>query len=332
MQVEREIRQFAARVRRGAFLGGFVDGAVAGALALAIVVLVLRVIGVDVRPAPWWGAPVVLAGVAGGLSRVLRLGFGLRASAQHLDRRLGLEGLLVTAQEVDAEAWKDRLRRRLDHVAEAWPHVDGRRLLVRTGVAALVLGALALLPPLEGGLRHRDPLGAEVLADLERKIETLRETGAIDEAQARELDRRLGERTLKAGQLAKAVEELAAFAGRKNDAPAATAQAAAEALHAAADAGLLERLPPDLLAKLGPSAGGQGIDPANLPADAETLKQLAEALAGLAGDELQGLADAELLEGLDLAVLDGKLEEALGEWVEGEPCKLCDGTDEDCPG
>lgn len=359
--LEREVRRFATRVRVGAFLGGFADGVAAGALAFAAVLLVLRIVGVPLSPAWWWIAPVLLAAAISGLWRAAHAGFGLRLSAQHLDRRLGLEGLLLAAREVDVGPWKRQLEQRLDRAAEVRPRPEGRRLLLRASVGLLVLLGVALLPEQVVPTRPRDPLGAEVLQELERGLDALAETQAVEAETVEELRRRLGEvragaekdgvlswsdvdtledrlrheRDLEAGRLAQAVEDLAGLAADARRDGSVSAEDAASALQSAHDAGLLDALPEELLAKMGLSTDGSSIDPSALPADPQALAQLAAALAQAAGDELSelaGLEGLEGLEGLDLADLDAKLRDALGEFVEGEPCALCDGTDEDCPG
>lgn len=359
-RIEREVKRFAVRVRTGALLGGLVDGLALGSLGFAAVLLVLRIVGVALEPAWWWALPVLLPAAGVAAWRAGHVGFGRRLSAQHLDRRLGLEGLLISACEVDAAAWEARLHQRLHRAWSVRPRAHLRRWLRHAAVGLLVLLGVALLPDPTAALRRHDPLGAEVLAQLEQKLEALAETEAVETETTDELQRRIAEikdgaerdgvlswsdvdtleerleheRDLQAGKLAKAMQGLASLAAQARDGET-TAADAAKALKSALEAGLLEDLPKELLERLGIPNDGSSLEGLDAAMDAETMKQLAAALAEAAGDQLAdlaGLEGLEGLEGLDLADLDAMLGEALEGFVEGEPCTLCDPTDEDCPG
>lgn len=344
-------------MRASVALGGFLDGAAAGAIAFAVVLLVLRVLGLAVPFASWWAWPILVPamGLAGVRVRGTRLGG--RISAQHLDRRLGLDGLLLTAREADAGAWRERLTVALREAAAAFPRPHVRRMLGRLAASVLVLAIVAVLPAPEVHARSYDPLGVEVLDDLEERLDALAEAEVVEPREAEEMRRRIDEardaarrdgvtswadvdaledrlehqRDLKAGRLAKAAEDLAALADAASRGEH-DAAAAAETLEAARQAGLLDGLSPELRERLGLGDPGGKIDPSALASDPDALRQLAAALAEAAGDELGELADADLLEGIDLDALDERLDALLGELEEGEPCELCDGTDEDCPG
>jgi hypothetical protein len=367
--IDREIRRFGHRVRVGRFVGAFTQALAALTLCTATGLLVLHLLGHPWRPSPLWPqvawlALLLVPALLWGAVAARRIGFGRKQSAVHLDRRLGMDGLLITALEMDTAEYRDRLLTQLETAEAALPRIRARPLVLRLAVASIILTSVLLLPVPRLDATTPNPLGAEALEAFEAKLEALEEEGALD-AEVREeigerfqalksgferdgqvewtdldaLERQMEhERTLEVARLAKAMQDLEAFARGEDAATQAGAAAAAERmstlLNQASDAGLLDKLPPGLLQRLGafePSAGegkgaegtGQGIDASGL--DADTLKQLAAALAESAGDELEALEAGELLDDLELA--------DLSEFLKGEACRLCEGKpSDDCPG
>lgn len=371
--IEREIRRFGRRVRLGRFLGGAAQALTASALVLASALLVLRLLG---GPLLFSGPEALLAPahallVGGlvllvpalfwGLRAAARTGFSRRTSAAHLDRRLGLDGLLITSLERDTERYRGALFARLDEARAALPRIQPRPLVLRVGVGLLVLLGVLLLPAPPRGADAANPLGAEALAEFEARLEALDEEEALDADVREELSERLqamkdgferdgemnwtdldalerrmqNEESLQRARLAQSLQDLEAFA-RGEDAKMQAGEMTAgermnQLLRAAAQAGLLDKLPAGLrerLAGAGAQGAGSGLDASALDAsglDEETLKQLAAALAQSAGDSLEGLEAGDLLEGVDLA--------ELSEILDGEACKLCQGEPEEgCPG
>ncbi len=366
--LDQEIRAFERRVDAYAFLGGAAEGLLAGAVGVLAVVLVLRLLQLPFAPPLWLLAPVGAAALLGGLGRLRRLRFDAGDSAAHLDRRLGLEGLLLASRETDAGAWQGRLDAGLQEARAAKPHLAPQPLLGRIALAAAALAVVFFLPPATAKARAMDRLAEETLEEFEARLEKLEEERGLDEDAAEELRARYEdlraeqedtgtiawsdfdalearmehEEDLKTGRLAKAAAAMSEMAADANAGDrAATPEAFDELMALAEAAGLLDQLPQDLKEQLGQGVsapggegGGEGAgEGEGLALDAETLAQLAAALAGLAGQELTGLADAGLLEGLSPEELQKLLEGVLAAATTGQPCKLCDGeSDDDCPG
>lgn len=352
--IEREIRRFTRRVRLGRFLGGASQALAAAALVLACTLVVVRLFGIVWLPEPRWFALLLVPALVWGLYCARHTGFGRKLSAVHLDRRLGLDGLLITALERDPEGYRERLLAKLGEAGAALPHVRPRPMGLRVLVAAAVIGLLFVLPTPKPSAGAANPLTAEALEEFEAKLEALQEEAGLKEETREELAQRFEhmkdrfqedgevswtdldaldqklehERALQAARLAKAMQDLEAFArgedekAREGDAAAAVRMG--ELLKDAMAAGLLDKLPPDLLKRLGEGASdGEGLSAEGL--DAEALKQLAAALSNSAGEALEGLDAGDLLDDLELA--------DLGEILDGELCKLCEGEPkEGCPG
>ncbi|MBZ0151643.1 MAG: hypothetical protein K8J09_08935, partial [Planctomycetes bacterium] len=114
----------------------FVDGLLRALLALGVlavvVVLVGRGFGLPIVPAwNWlWATPLAVVFAA---AQALRLPLSAAALAVHLDRRLGLHGLLL-AQHEGAEldpAFAQRLDTALAGITQALPSLQWRRILWR---------------------------------------------------------------------------------------------------------------------------------------------------------------------------------------------------------
>jgi hypothetical protein len=361
---ERDIRRFLARVRLARWLGGLCEGLAGTALALAAVLLALRALGVVVAPAAWWALLLVPA-VVWACVRVGRLGFDARAGAAHLDRRLGLDGLLLTALERDPGAHADRLREKLREADAALPHVRPRPLLLRLGLAAGVVAALVLWPAPKEVARAQTGLVTETLDTFSAKLDSLRQDGGLRESTRETLEHRLEELRRKAGgseplawkdldalgarieqeqslqtaRLARARQDLGAFARGDDESAEAGASAAAQRLGKlladAQHAGLLDRLPEDLRERLQGALGPDGEAGALQETfDDAGMKQLAAALSEAAADKLQGLSKSGLAEGLDDLTLSEALQGVDLEKVYGKPCRLCKGKEDnqDCPG
>lgn len=366
--MEREIRRFLGRVRGARFLGGFCEALLVLVLGSAALLVSLRLCEVVVTPSPWW-ALLILPALVWAWLGVRRLDFGRGAGAAHLDRRLGLDGLLVTSLERDASAYQGLLRRKLHEARAVLPRLRTRPLFARLGAALAVLVIVLLLPA------PREPLGrssvvADVLEDYREKLAELAEKGGIREEVREELAQRLEameqrlqksgdvawkdldtyeqaaeqERALHAARLAKSQQELASFARGEdafaNDGPAAASQRMNQLLQDADAAGLLDQLPPALRERLSSAQVGDGSDGAQGAAStlgAETMKQLAAALAQSAGDKLGTLGAGSPIDAAEAMSLDELLAGTDVDALFGKPCTLCTGKDgkpgdPGCPG
>ena len=358
--IEREIRRFLGRVRRARFLGGLCEALLVIGLGLAALLVALRLFGVAPQPS-WWWCVLLLPAVLWAAWGVRRLRFGRRSGAVHLDRRLGLDGLLVTSLERSTAGYETRLRAKLDAVDAALPRMRVRPALARIGVVAAVLAIVFLLPAPVRDARAANPILAETLDEYEERLAALEETEGVREEMHEELTERLDdlkqrfaktgdvawkdldafeqaaehERALHAARLAKSQQDLAAFARGDDEkaaaSPSAAAKRMAELLQDAKAAGLTDKLPEALRKKLG---AGEDMSGADLEGamDAETMKQLAAALAQSAGDKLSGLEGQGLPEGIDPASLEELLAGEDMDKLFGEPCGLCKNGDKDCPG
>lgn len=365
--VEREIRRFLARVRGARFVGALCEALLVAVLGLATVLLCLRLCGVSVSAAPWWGLLAVPV-LAWAWLGVRRLDFGHKAGAAHLDRRLGLDGLLVTALECDTAAYQGRLQSKLREAKQVLPRLSLRPLFARLGVALLVLAVVLLLPAPTTSARTNS-MAADVLHEYEEKLAELAENGGVTEEVREELAQRLNaleknfeksgdvswkdldafaqaaehERALHAARLSKSQQDLAAFA-RGDDpstsgGPDAESRRMSQLIEEAQAAGLLDQLPDALKDRLADAQGADGTDGAQSGAslDAETLKQMAAALAQAAGDRLSALQGAGLAPGTEALSLDALLEGTDVEALFGKPCTMCAAThgeagEKDCPG
>lgn len=331
-----EIRRFTRRVRVGLFAGATADAIATLTLFAAAALLVGRLMGAWPAPQPWWTAALLLPLLWGALS-VRRSAFDDARSVVHLDRRLGLDGLLITGLEQDTGAWSATLSQRMARAREALPVLRTRRLLARAAVPLAVLGAVLLLPPPEPPLPPADPAVALAIEDLEEQIDLLIEETVVDEEKGEELKARLQELADNAAggepvewadvdamrdelqheraQLGSAMEKTrAALAELSAQAASATPASAAEqlsdTLEQAAKAGLLDGLDPALLEQLGMTPGeGAAVDPSQLPASMEDLLALSEALLEAMDGRLEGLEGAGLLDLGELADL-GELVDA----------------------
>lgn len=336
IQPTRAIAQFCRRVALGAWLGAALQAAGAFGLVAAVALVTLRVCGSHVAPSAWWafGAVPVLAYAFWCMRREQMTPAN---AAAHLDCRLELDGLLLSAQEGEVlePAWQERLQRGLVRLPEVLPQPRWRKLLPMPLLALAFAAGIAMLPaPVVPGAVKMPALQSD-LEQLASTMRSLFERGTIPEEVKQELEQKLAElqRKVAAGeapewrdldQLDQRLEreELLQAAREPGRAPGGagasieTENAAsptpgqlAAAAKALADAGLLDRLPQNLLEALQKAQRPDGtFDAEALPQDLKALKQLAEAMAGAAGKFGAGQLGAGL-DGKQLADLKKVLEQ-----------------------
>jgi hypothetical protein len=332
------VNSFRRRVVVGAFVGGALQGLGWLALGWAGLLLGMRVAGSYVPVTPWWGLAAVPV-AAFGWWRVQAARLSPELAAAHLDRRLGLDGLLLCA--VDGAplpaAWSERLQLGLVPLQSAMPRLRWRHVLPRPLLALGLAAAAALLPPpvvpppgsapLVGtkaeverlaqaaqGLFERGQVPDDVQKELAQKLAELqRKVEAGEVPEWRELDQ-LDQRLQREALLAASREPggtpggqgSAAATERQGDPTPGQLAAAAAAL---AEAGLLDRMPGELRSALQQAMRPDGqFDPSALPQDPATLRRLAEAMAGALGKQGEGELGAGLAPG-QLADLKQVLEQ-----------------------
>jgi hypothetical protein len=339
LAASRAVARFERRVRAGLFLSGLADGALAGAAAYAAAVLVARLLGRPFDPAAWAPLAAVPA-LALGVVRVVRAGRSPSGADRHLDRRLGLSGLLLAARERGAGEWDRTLEKGLASAATALPRPRWTRLLARLAPAAALVAAVIALPAPAPPAASSNPLLAEALDRFAERLELLAENRVVPPEQAADLEQRskevearaargervewadvdaLGERlegarATSVASLARAADAAGALAGRGDAAPAG-AKADAEALEEvraalakAQAAGLDGAFAKEWSERLASAGGKSGAAAASGAGsiDAADLEKLAAALGEAAGDRLDGLEAAGVLsegEALDLREL-----------------------------
>ena len=321
---------FRRRAAQGAFVGGALQALGWLAILWAATQLAVRLWGSWLGPAAWWCAllaPVLLFG----WWRMARQRLSPGNAAAHLDRRLGLDGLLLTAHDGPPlePAWQRRLDERLADLPKALPAMRWRALLPLPLLATALCTGIALLPPPE------EPVGSTALpaihAELEKIAAAMRdlfERGAVPEEVQQELRQQLAElqRETELGevpewrdldQLDRRLEReqllQVAAAMLPRNAPsaeprlaegkgqAATPGQLAKMAEALAAMGLLDRLPADVLAALRKVQQADGSFAADaLALDPEMMARLADAFGGMLGElgSLEGL-----VAGLDPATL-----------------------------
>lgn len=337
------VATFRRRVAGASFLGGMGKALLVVAVVTAVAQLGARCLGHHLAPDPTW-ALLLLPIIASGAWRMRRERLLVAVAAGHLDRRLGLRGLLLCADEaVPLEpAWQTRLDERLALLPSVLPRLRWRQLFTLPLVAVLLATGIALLPPPapKKRLLQLSALAAEVdrLAALTRDLfgrgEVPLETRQELETKLAELQKKLAageppdwrdvdqlEQRLQREQLLQAVTEPRGKNGapatgetRSTESPPATPAEVAKAASALAAAGHLDELPPELQAALRGAQRADGtFDPTALPQDMEALRQLAEAMAAAAGK----LADGTLADPLEPGQL-ADLRELLERFGPGE--------------
>ncbi len=314
------ISTFCHRVAVGALVAGALRAVLVLAVGAAALLLGLRLFGRHLLPQPAWAAAIVpVLAFAWWNLRRQRLDRG--TAAAHLDRRLGLGGLLLCREEgvaLDAPQ-QQRLAAGLAGLAGALPRIRWRALLPWPLAALLLATGVALLPPppapplplsqaaaaaeldrLEERLRDllvRGEVPEDTQHELEQKLQELQQKlAAADVPEWRDLDEL--ERRLDREQLLQAAAEAPANVGPDAPPGAPGTQLSpsqiATAAEALAAAGLLDGLPADLQAMLQQAQRADGsFAPDGLSGDAEALRRLAEAMAkaALQPGALQELAE-----------------------------------------
>ncbi|MBL9077737.1 MAG: hypothetical protein JNL08_09545 [Planctomycetes bacterium] len=343
------IAAFARRAALGAFVAAALRTLLLVAAVAALVLLALRLWGHHARPQPLW-ALALLPVLGAGLLAARRERPTAATAAAHLDRRLGLDGLLLCAHAglgLD-DAQRARLSAGLAGLPAALPRLRWRALLPWPALAVLVATVVALLPPppapslprslaaaqqevarLDERLREllaRGELPEEAQRELAQKVAELQQRLQQDDVpewrEFDELDRRLDREQL----LQAAAAETPTDAGAANEAEGGAATTpsptdVAAAADALAQAGQLDALPEAVRAQLAAAQRADGSFAADrLPLDPAALQQLAQALAELAQQpgvlqQLQHLDGGQLA---DLrAVLDAFAGGAAGQGEDG---------------
>lgn len=320
------IAALARRAAAGAFVGGALRALVVVAVLGTAAQIAARLFGAHLAPQPAWAAAAVPV-LIWGATCARRERPSTATAAGHLDRRLELGGLLVSAQEgvVLDDAQQRQLTRGLQGLPAALPRIRWRALLPWPFAATLLVVGTALLPPppkpplplsvaaagseverLEERLRDllaRGDLPEETQRELTEKLQELQQRLQRDDVpdwrDLDELDRRLDrEQLLQAAAEQPAHGDPQATPGAAgSDLSAASLAAAAEALSAA---GLIDGLPAGLQAMLDAARQADGSFAASaMPQDAEALRRLAEAMAQVAGQpgalqSIAALADGQL--------------------------------------
>lgn len=323
------IAAFRRRVHGGAFVAAVLQATLATAVAAAAAQIAVRSFGGYVAPHPAW-LGLLLPVLLFGWWRAARRRLPDAVAAAHLDRRLGLQGLLLAADEgLPLEpAWQARLDRQLARLPLVLPAVRWRRLLPVPGLATLLATVITLLPPppqssaepqlataqaelerlaeVARDLFARGHVPDEVAQEIEHKLEELQQQLAAGAApEWRDLDQ-LGQRLEREQLLQAAARTLGepaagATAGESEgrSEPAASAEMVAAAARALAEVGGLDALPEAMQGLLRGARRPDGtFDASALPEDMAALQSLAEALAGLLGplalDAVRGLGAEQL--------------------------------------
>ena len=341
------LSRLAMRVRALLFVGGVFQGLAATAVAGACVLLAMRVIA-RLAPTPqlWW-LWLLAPSVAYGFIRAWRQGPDATACAVHLDRKLGLGGLLLSGLERDLGRWHNAVADQTRNATVAYPNLALRHHMVRLLPAVTLFAVVTLLPPpaaalvpgerqakqaaLEQVQNELDRLKLEAKLDrqseqdLSKRLEDLQDAMStstpptwrdIDELQAslaNELATQNDVAKQLAAALAAAMGEMAQQGATAGTSPklGAAGDLLKQALAQAAVTGLLRDLPPELAAALAKS----GLDAAAGNLDPKTL-------AGLSPDVLDKLTPeqlAKLAQALQDQLARGALGQDLAELLANNP-------------
>ncbi|MBX3464723.1 MAG: hypothetical protein KF830_16255 [Planctomycetes bacterium] len=188
------IAAFSRRAAAGAFAAAVARAVGVAAVGVAALAIAARLSGAPLEPAAWWAA-LLLPVLACGVARARRERPDRTTAAAHLDRRLGLAGLLLCAHEGAGldEAQRTRLAEGLAALPTALPRLRWRTLLPWPS-AALLLAAVTVLLPAPAPAPAL-PFAAAA-AELERLAERLHELvarGPVPADAAQELERQLAE-------------------------------------------------------------------------------------------------------------------------------------------
>ena len=344
----RALRRWRRRVRLGVAIGAAAEGLGAAALLATAAILVARTFGAAAAPAAWWAAGLLLP-AAWIAWRLRATAPGINDAALHLDRRVGLGGLLLASLESDAEAWRGSLSPRLRRVSSSLPRIRWSRAALRACLPLAALAGVLLLPPPAPEARGTDPALARALERFERRFEELAKHEGLREEAKKDVEERvkalearrekggaiswadvdaLEEKTAReakqrAASLAKAKADASSLAsGEHADAAEARADAAA-LLEEAATAGIADDVPAGVA-----SAAGVGTDGklGSTAGDAAALKALAQALEGVAAERLDALSKLGAIDPAELAALERLMKDDPAGKRMGE-CSKCHGDD-----
>jgi hypothetical protein len=302
--------RFRRRVHCALFLGGFVD---ATALLLLLAAMGLLTCRLMAWPPPAWHPAYAALGLipcAFGVFRAWRRALPSLTRAAHLDQRLALDGLLLSACEADAAAWEVRLADGLRRATARMPRLRVGLLTGRLLLPGVLFAAACLLPQTQPPAPRVDKPLAQALADLQSELELAKQEGVLPQDKIDELVRRAAElhdaaqqgeqptwadvdelqarlqqeRALQQDALAKTAHALRALQEASRNAGAQSQSGSSfdaqaqmqELLQHAAAAGLLDKLPKDLDPSRGAKAG-----------DADAFEQLAQALAQTALEQVE---------------------------------------------
>ena len=310
------VTSFARAVNRRVWLGRVLQGLAVVLVLWAALLVVLRVMGLYLAPTWWW----LLAALPASVWATWRLrGEALTPSgaAVHLDRRLQLDGLLLTVAAGGSglgERAAKRVTAALPRRRAVVPLVRWRRVLPPPLLAGTLLLLVAMMPmpepvvppqsmpavelavdKLEEEFERlaREELLEEEAQELEEKFAALRQQldqGEIPEwSELDRLDARLDRQSLLQQLRREEVARAAAAMQAPSQSPAAQAQAIAQASQALLASGILEEVRAQLNQEqqeaLDALLADQGaVDSVVAGLSDEALAQLAEAMGEALGE------------------------------------------------
>src|SRR5262245_48275750 len=168
------VAAFSRRVAATSFLAGAMQAVLVVSLSVALLELALRCLGTFLPPQPIWGVLLVPV-LAAGLWRQRRDRLETTVIAGHVDRRLGLQGLLLCASEGQAlePAWSAHVQRRLQTLPAVLPRPQWKKLLMLPMLALSLATGVALLPAPPG---RAEPLQLQArTAGLDKIADKLRD-------------------------------------------------------------------------------------------------------------------------------------------------------------
>jgi len=189
------VASFRRRIGWSAFAAGAGQAVLVTGVTWAVTLLVVRLCGRHLEPS--WGWLLLALPVIGwAIFRAHRESLSPSIAAAHLDRRLGLGGLLLCVdehQQLDA-AWQARVDRGLLDLPAALPRTRWGSILPLPLLAAGLAVLIAFLPPppLPEDARHLPAFQAEV-GRLGSELRDLFERGNVPEEVERELQQKHAE-------------------------------------------------------------------------------------------------------------------------------------------
>lgn len=306
------VRTFVQRASWSVFSVALARALLLAALLLAAAQLALRLCGGHLLPT-WHWSWLLVPVLAYAAWRVRRERLAPEVAAAHLDRRLGLGGLLLAAHagnELDP-AFTASLSRGLSRLSAVTPQPMWSRVLPVPLAASALATLLALLPPPRAASSDEPPvLATAQLEQLTVAVRDLFERGTLPEDVRQELEQRLGalRERAQAGQapdwrdlddlelrIAREarLQDLQRLAGQAGPVRAGNGGGTAEMPNAKqlaaaakllAESGMLEQLAPHLQDMLRNARLPDGsFDPALLALDPAALQEMFGKLGDLAG-------------------------------------------------